>query len=138
MMDLYKNILRGSDSGFQSGPSSNVVSGSAAGCTTLVIIYPLDIAHTRLAADIDHTEVPGHSASLQGMAVHWGLYFARHDERVHGRAKSKRDLASWNRWLVAQEASFSRGAASDVFRSTGWAAILVLCYAEFKKFISRD
>uniref|UniRef100_A0A453F9V7 ADP/ATP translocase n=1 Tax=Aegilops tauschii subsp. strangulata TaxID=200361 RepID=A0A453F9V7_AEGTS len=25
---------------------------AAAGCTTLVIIYPLDIAHTRLAADI--------------------------------------------------------------------------------------
>ncbi|PWA49838.1 Adenine nucleotide translocator 1 [Artemisia annua] len=44
--DLYRSILRSRQSTFLSGPSANFIAGAAAGCTTLVIIYPLDIAHT--------------------------------------------------------------------------------------------
>lgn len=189
---------------FFAGPSANFIAGAAAGCTTLVIIYPLDIAHTRLAADIGRSEsrqfrgichflatirakdgvrgiYRGLPASLQGMIVHRGLYFGGFDtikEKMSG--DSSQHLALWKRWVAAQAVttsaglvsypldtvrrrmmmqsgleqpmydstmdcwkkiyrregvvSFYRGALSNVFRSTGAAAILVL-YDEVKKFM---
>jgi len=58
--DLYKSILRGGNSNpdnIFSGASANFVAGAAAGCISLILVYPLDIAHTCLAADIGRTEV---------------------------------------------------------------------------------
>jgi len=206
--DLYKSFLRGgnsSDNNLLPGATANFVAGAAAGCTTLVVVYPLDIAHTRLAADVGSTEVRqfrgiyhflttifhkdgvrgiyrGLPASLQGMVVHRGLYFGGFDTMKEILSeKSKPELALWKRWVVAQAvttsaglisypldtvrrrmmmqsgmeqpvynstldcwrkiyrteglASFYRGAFSNVFRSTGAAAILVL-YDEFKKFMN--
>ncbi|XP_071702942.1 probable ADP,ATP carrier protein At5g56450 [Rutidosis leptorrhynchoides] len=207
LKDLYRSILRSSNSQqltFLSGPLSNFIAGSAAGCTTLVIIYPLDIAHTRLAADLGRFEsrqfkgirhfltsvwakegfrgvYKGLPASLQGMVVHRGLYFGGFDtikEKMSKNAPS--DVVLWKRWIVAQGVttsagllsypmdtvrrrmmmqsgnerpvykntldcwrkiyvtegfgSFYRGALSNMFRSTGAAAILVL-YDEVKKFM---
>lgn len=205
--DLYKNILRSNsqEGDLLSGPSANFIAGSAAGCTTLIIIYPLDIAHTRLAADLGRTEtrqfrgichflrtiherdgIPGIyrglSASLQGMVVHRGLYFGGFDTIKDTMSRdSKSDIALWKRWVAAQAvttsagllsypldtvrrrmmmqsgvgqpmyrstldcwrkiykregfASFYRGALSNIFRSTGAAAVLVL-YDEIKKFMN--
>ncbi|KAK8550410.1 hypothetical protein V6N13_118928 [Hibiscus sabdariffa] len=208
LKDLYKNILRNGcfqDGHVFSGASVNFVAGAAAGCTTLILIYPLDIAHTRLAADIGRTDVRqfrgiyhflstirktdgirgiyrGLPASLHGMIVHRGLYFGGFDTMKEILSeKSESELALWKRWAVAQAvttsagllsypldtvrrqmmmqsglekpvyhstldcwrtiyrtegvASFYRGALSNVFRSTGSAAILVL-YDEVKKFMS--
>ncbi|KAH7572442.1 hypothetical protein ACOSP7_015601 [Xanthoceras sorbifolium] len=208
LKDLYRNILRNGysqDGNFMSGASANFLAGAAAGCTTLIIIYPLDIAHTRLAADIGRTEVRqfrgfyhflstickkdgirgvyrGLPASLHGMVVHRGLYFGGFDTiKEILSEESKPELALWKRWVVAQAvttsagllsypldtvrrrmmmqsglekpmykstvdcwrtiyrtegvASFYRGAVSNMFRSTGAAAILVL-YDEIKKFIN--
>ncbi|KAL3500770.1 hypothetical protein ACH5RR_039863 [Cinchona calisaya] len=205
LKDLYRNILRGQDNTFISGPSANFVAGSAAGCTTLIIIYPLDIAHTRLAADLGRTETRqfrgirhflgtiyekdgiqgiyrGLPASLQGMIVHRGLYFGGFDTIKEMMAEeSKPELALWKRWVVAQAvttsaglvsypldtvrrrmmmqsgleqpvyrstldcwrkiykteglSSFYRGALSNIFRSTGAAAVLVL-YDEIKRFMN--
>ncbi|KAI3728142.1 hypothetical protein L6452_16772 [Arctium lappa] len=207
LKDLYKSVLRSrssQQSTFLSGPSANFIAGAAAGCTTLVIIYPLDIAHTRLAADLGRMEsrqfhgirhflltvwakdgirgiYKGLPASLQGMVVHRGLYFGGFDtikERMSKDAPS--EVALWKRWIVAQAVttsagflsypmdtvrrrmmmqsgierpmyrstldcwktiytteglrSFYRGALSNIFRSTGAAAILVL-YDEVKKFM---
>ncbi|GAV85666.1 Mito_carr domain-containing protein [Cephalotus follicularis] len=207
LKDLYRNILRNDnsqDGTFVSGASANFIAGAAAGCTTLILIYPLDIAHTRLAADIGRTEVrqfrgvyhflttifkkdgipgvyKGLPASLQGMVVHRGLYFGGFDTMKEILSEeSKPDLALWKRWVVAQAvttsagllsypldtvrrrmmmqsgseqpiyhstldcwrkiyrteglASFYRGTVSNMFRSTGAAAILVL-YDEVKKFM---
>ncbi|CAI0448426.1 unnamed protein product [Linum tenue] len=206
LQDLYRNVLRspGQDGKFFAGPSANFIAGSAAGCTTLIIIYPLDIAHTRLAADIGRTDVRefkgvyhflttirkkegirgiyrGLPASLQGMVVHRGLYFGGFDTMKEILCEeAKPELPLWMRWLVAQAvttsaglfsypldtvrrrmmmqsgseqpmyrntgdcwrtiyrtegvASFYRGALSNMFRSTGAAAILVL-YDEVKKFM---
>ncbi|CAI0448425.1 unnamed protein product [Linum tenue] len=206
LKDLYRNVLRspGQDGKFFAGPSANFIAGSAAGCTTLIIIYPLDIAHTRLAADIGRTDVRefkgvyhflttirkkegirgiyrGLPASLQGMVVHRGLYFGGFDTMKEILCEeAKPELPLWMRWLVAQAvttsaglfsypldtvrrrmmmqsgseqpmyrntgdcwrtiyrtegvASFYRGALSNMFRSTGAAAILVL-YDEVKKFM---
>ncbi|KAK8547362.1 hypothetical protein V6N13_098072 [Hibiscus sabdariffa] len=208
LKDLYKNILRNGyfqDGHVFSGASVNFVAGAAAGCTTLILIYPLDIAHTRLAADIGRSDVRqfrgiyhflstirktdgirgiyrGLPASLHGMIVHRGLYFGGFDTMKEILSeKSESELALWKRWAVAQAvttsagllsypldtvrrrmmmqsglekpvyhstldcwrtifrtegvASFYRGALSNVFRSTGSAAILVL-YDEVKKFMS--
>ncbi|TQE11124.1 hypothetical protein C1H46_003130 [Malus baccata] len=208
LKDLYRNLLRtghSQDGHFLAGPSANFIAGAAAGCTTLIIIYPLDIAHTRLAADIGRTEVRqfqgiyhflstirqkdgikgiyrGLPASLQGMIIHRGLYFGGFDTMKEILSEdSNRDLPLWQRWVVAQAVttsagllsypldtvrrrmmmqsgleqrmydntldcwrqiyrregvvSFYRGAVSNVFRSTGAAAILVL-YDEVKKFMN--
>ncbi|KAL0327488.1 UNVERIFIED_CONTAM: putative ADP,ATP carrier protein [Sesamum angustifolium] len=207
LKDLYRNILRSNsqEGAFLSGPSANFIAGSAAGCTTLIIIYPLDIAHTRLAADIGRTEARqfrgirhflstihkkdgirgiyrGLPASLQGMVVHRGLYFGGFDtiKEIMSR-ESESDVALWKRWVAAQAVttaagllsypldtvrrrmmmqsglekpmyhstldcwrkiyqiegftSFYRGAMSNIFRSTGAAAVLVL-YDEIKKFMN--
>ncbi|XP_027356320.1 probable ADP,ATP carrier protein At5g56450 [Abrus precatorius] len=208
LKDLYRSMLRGgnsSDNNIFSGASANFIAGAAAGCTTLVLVYPLDIAHTRLAADVGRTEVRefrgiyhflatifhkdgirgiyrGLPASLHGMVVHRGLYFGGFDTMKEILSEeSKPELVLWKRWVVAQAvttsaglvsypldtvrrrmmmqsgmeqpvynstldcwrkiyrkeglASFYRGAVSNVFRSTGAAAILVL-YDEVKKFMN--
>ncbi|KAJ7966418.1 Mitochondrial ADP/ATP carrier protein [Quillaja saponaria] len=208
LKDLYKNMLRGGnyyDNHLFSGASANFIAGSAAGCTTLILVYPLDIAHTRLAADIGRTEVRqfrgiyhflttifekdgirgiyrGLPASIHGMVVHRGIYFGGFDTMKEILSEeSKGELALWQRWVVAQAVttsagllsypldtvrrrmmmqsgmeqpvyhstldcwrkiyrkeglvSFYRGAVSNMFRSTGAAAILVL-YDEVKKFMN--
>ncbi|KAM0059251.1 putative mitochondrial carrier protein [Helianthus debilis subsp. tardiflorus] len=209
LKDLYKSILRNrndsQNSTFISGPSANFIAGAAAGCTTLVLIYPLDIAHTRLAADLGKTDsrqfegirhflatiwardgirgvYKGLPASLQGMVVHRGLYFGGFDTMKEKMSKNTPlEVALWKRWIVAQAVttsagllsypldtvrrrmmmqsgierpmyrstldcwktiykteglgSFYRGALSNMFRSTGAAAILVL-YDEVKKFMN--
>ncbi|KAL8503904.1 hypothetical protein ACS0TY_022581 [Phlomoides rotata] len=207
LKDLYRNILRGNSQkgDLLSGPSANFIAGSLAGCTTLIIIYPLDIAHTRLAADLGRTETRqfrgirhflttvhkkegirgvyrGLPASLHGMVVHRGLYFGGFDTIKEMMAKeSELEVALWKRWVAAQAvttaagmlsypldtvrrrmmmqsgldqpmyrstmdcwrkiyrvegiASFYRGAMSNIFRSTGAAAVLVL-YDEIKKFMN--
>lgn len=208
--DLYRNILRSGhfqEGHFTPAASANFIAGAAAGCTTLIIIYPLDIAHTRLAADIGRTEsrqfrgishflstvrkkhgirgiYKGLPASLHGMIIHRGLYFGGFDtikERMASSSdRSNAEVALWKRWVVAQAvttsagllsypldtvrrrmmmqsglerpmymstldcwrkiyrtggvASFYHGALSNMFRSTGAAAILVL-YDEVKKFL---
>ncbi|KAL6985538.1 hypothetical protein U1Q18_018914 [Sarracenia purpurea var. burkii] len=208
LKDLYRNILRSGNSQetrFVSGIPANFIAGAAAGCTTLIIIYPLDIAHTRLAADLGKPDARqfhgishflttickkdgirgiyrGLPASLHGMVVHRGLYFGGFDTIKETMSEgSKLELALWKRWVVAQAVttsagllsypmdtvrrrmmmqsgleqpmyrstwecwrkiyqlegviSFYRGAYSNMFRSTGAAAILVL-YDEVKKFMN--
>ncbi|EPS65046.1 hypothetical protein M569_09732, partial [Genlisea aurea] len=141
LKDLYRNILRGNarEGDLLSGPFSNFVAGSAAGCTTLIIIYPLDIAHTRLAADLGRTDARqfrgirhflrtihrrsgikgiyrGLPASLQGMIVHRGLYFGGFDTAKEMMSSSSRDgedgVALWKRWATAQAITTAAGLVS--------------------------
>ncbi|XP_058073898.1 probable ADP,ATP carrier protein At5g56450 [Magnolia sinica] len=202
LKDLYRTMLRSGDDHFLSGAPANFMAGAAAGCTTLVIIYPLDIAHTRLAADVGRTGIRqfrgiihflntiykkdgirgiyrGLPASLHGMIIHRGLYFGGFDTAKEMMSKeSNPNIPLWKRWVMAQAVttsagllsypldtvrrrimmqsgleqpmyqstldcwkkiyrmegvvSFYRGAVSNMFRSTGAAAILVL-YDEIKK-----
>ncbi|KAI3979403.1 hypothetical protein MKX01_001595 [Papaver californicum] len=208
LKDLYKNILRSEGSPcnqLMAGAPANFIAGASAGCTTLIIIYPLDIAHTRLAADLGRNEARqfkgivhflssirkkdgikgvyrGLPASLHGMVVHRGLYFGGFDTvKEMLSEKSEPELQLWKRWVAAQAVttsagllsypldtvrrrmmmqsgsekpmyqstldcwkkiyrtegvrSYYRGAVSNMFRSTGAAAILVL-YDEVKKFMN--
>ncbi|OAY77218.1 putative ADP,ATP carrier protein [Ananas comosus] len=207
LKDLYRSMLKGEETSannqlFRSIATTNFIAGAAAGCTTLVIIYPLDIAHTRLAADVGHTDsrqfrgichflhtiyqkngirgiYRGLPASLHGMVIHRGLYFGGFDTVKDCLITNESPL--WKRWVAAQAVtttaglisypldtvrrrmmmqsgmekpvydstldcwrkiyrleglgSFYRGALSNMFRSTGAAAILVL-YDEVKKFMN--
>lgn len=206
LKDLYRDILKNEDDGppIMSGTAANFFAGAAAGCTTLIVVYPLDIAHTRLAADIGKGDARqfrgiyhflttiyklegilglyrGLPASLHGMIIHRGLYFGGFDTVKEILTKEANlELVLWKRWLAAQAVttsagllsypfdtvrrrmmmqsgleqqmykntfdcwktiyrmegftSFYRGAVSNMFRSTGAAAILVL-YDEVKKFM---
>ncbi|KAL0734891.1 hypothetical protein Bca4012_011101 [Brassica carinata] len=208
LKDLYRGLLRNSSSQENhvfSGALANFIAGSAAGCTALIVVYPLDIAHTRLAADVGKKEARqfrgihhflttvhrkdgvrgiyrGLPASLHGVIVHRGLYFGGFDTvKEFFSEDTKPELALWKRWVLAQGvttsaglasypldtvrrrimmqsgierpmysstldcwkkiyrveglASFYRGALSNMFRSTGSAAILVF-YDEVKKFLN--
>ncbi|KAJ0266958.1 ADP,ATP carrier protein [Hirschfeldia incana] len=205
LKDLYRGLLRNNGNHALSGTLANFIAGSAAGCTALIVVYPLDIAHTRLAADVGNKEARqfrgirhflstvhrkdgvrgiyrGLPASLHGVIVHRGLYFGGFDtvKEVFSEG-AKPELALWKRWVLAQGvttsaglasypldtvrrrimmqsgierpmysstldcwrkiyrveglASFYRGALSNMFRSTGSAAILVF-YDEVKKFLN--
>ncbi|KAK9699745.1 hypothetical protein RND81_08G193300 [Saponaria officinalis] len=206
LKDLYRDILKNEDDGppIMSGAAANFFAGAAAGCSTLILVYPLDIAHTRLAADIGKADARqfrgiyhfmstvyrvdgirglyrGLPASFHGMVVHRGIYFGGFDTIKDILTKEANlELALWKRWLVAQAVtttagllsypfdtvrrrmmmqsglektmyentldcwktiyrtegfpSFYRGAVSNMFRSTGAAAILVL-YDEVRKFM---
>lgn len=209
LQDFYKARFRNGyyQDHIMAGPLGNFAAGAAAGCTTLVIVYPLDITHTRLAADIGRTEARqfrgifhflktiylkdgahgiyrGLPASLHGVVVHRSLYFGGFDTAKEMMSKESNPyLPLWQRWLMAQAvttsaglisypldtvrrrmmmqsgmekpayqstldcwrqiyrkegpASFYRGALSNMFRSTGAAAVLVL-YDEIKKFLHRE
>ncbi|XP_057823851.2 probable ADP,ATP carrier protein At5g56450 isoform X1 [Cryptomeria japonica] len=132
--DLYRTMLISGqlhEKPLAKAPS-NFLAGAAAGCTTLVIIYPLDIAHTRLAADIGKTEARqfkglfhflktihqkdglrgvyrGLPASLQGMIVHRGLYFGGFDTIKDMMLQDASHPAFWKRWLAAQAVTTSAG-----------------------------
>ncbi|XP_042509324.1 probable ADP,ATP carrier protein At5g56450 [Macadamia integrifolia] len=139
LKDLYRTILRSGnpqDHPLMSGPLANFTAGAAAGCTTLIIIYPLDIAHTRLAADVGKTEARqfrgiwhflgtirkkdgikgiynGLPASLHGMIIHRGLYFGGFDTLKEMMSEeSKPELELWKRWVVAQAVTTSAGLLS--------------------------
>jgi solute carrier family 25 (adenine nucleotide translocator) protein 4/5/6/31 len=140
LQDLYKNILRNGNhqnGSILSGAPANFIAGAAAGCTTLILIYTLEIAHTRLSADIGRTDVRqfrgichflttiynkdgirgvyrGLPASLHGMVVHRSLYFGGFDtlkEILSGEA-AEPELAPWKRWVVAQAVTTSAGLMS--------------------------
>ncbi|GJW10478.1 probable ADP,ATP carrier protein [Tanacetum coccineum] len=115
--------------------------GAAAGCTTLVIIYPLDIAHTQLAADDGRKESLQFKGICHFLTIVWtkmssaddrGLYLDEFDiikEKMSKDASSK--VALWNRWIVAQAVTTNtfdcwKTIYTNMFRSTGAAAVLVL------------
>ncbi|XP_066368867.1 probable ADP,ATP carrier protein At5g56450 [Miscanthus floridulus] len=137
LKDLYRSILKdagtSADNKFTSIALSNFLAGAAAGCTTLVLIYPLDIAHTRLAADIGRTDTRqfrgirhfiqtiyktngirgiyrGLPASLQGMVVHRGLYFGGFDTAKDVLVPLESPL--WQRWVAAQAVTSMAGLIS--------------------------
>lgn len=138
--DLYRTLLasgqRSDDMLITAG--KNFLAGAAAGCTALIVVYPLDIAHTRLAADMGRSEArqfkgllhfmntiyqrggmkglyKGLPASLQGMVVHRSVYFGGFDTAKDIMSNKSQNLPFWKRWLAAQAATTSAGLLSYPF-----------------------
>jgi len=137
LKDFYRTMLTSGqlhEKPLSKAPS-NFLAGSLAGCTTLIIIYPLDIAHTRLAADIGKREARqfkglfhflktihqkdgfkgvyrGLPASLHGMIVHRGLYFGGFDTVKDMMLQDSPHIPFWKRWIVAQAVTTSAGLLS--------------------------
>ena len=84
--------------------AANLASGGAAGATSLLIVYPLDFARTRLGADVGKTAAerefkglgdcivksykadglirglyPGFISSVQGIIIYRAIYFGAYD-----------------------------------------------------------
>ncbi|KAG0486829.1 hypothetical protein HPP92_008924 [Vanilla planifolia] len=136
LKDLYRAMLRGEasqENAMTSAATANFLAGASAGCTTLILIYPLDIAHTRLAADIGRSDsrqfrgiyhflrtihqtdgirgiYRGLPASLHGMVVHRGLYFGGFDTAKEFLVSE--DSALWKRWVTAQLVTTTAGLVS--------------------------
>ncbi|CAI2376208.1 unnamed protein product [Moneuplotes crassus] len=103
----------------------NIISGSAAGATSLLIVYPLDFARTRLAADCGiHSQrqfsslsnciqtiyskeqlrglYRGIRVSLLGIVVYRGAYFGLYDTGYAILFQNKEDRTFTKLWAFAQ------------------------------------
>ncbi|EPB75381.1 ADP/ATP translocase 1 domain protein [Ancylostoma ceylanicum] len=105
--------------------AGNLASGGAAGATSLLIIYPLDFARTRLATDIgrganrefsgfvDCTRkivrsdgvsglYRGFSSSIQGIIIYRASYFGLFDTITGTIVEDKKTLSFLQAWVIGQ------------------------------------
>ena len=127
-------LRSGNEDSFLFGLFANFIVGALAGWTSLVVVYPLDIAHTRLATDIGKIEVHqfqgthhllttthkadgirgiyrGLPASLQGIIVHREIYFVAFDT-MKERMCNGPEVPLWKCYRGAQAVSTSAGLIS--------------------------
>ncbi|KAL6742793.1 hypothetical protein Aduo_015904 [Ancylostoma duodenale] len=126
--DTYqKYFLRGVDKSerFWRYFAGNLASGGAAGATSLLIIYPLDFARTRLATDIgrganrefsgfvDCTRkivrsdgvsglYRGFNFSIQGIIIYRASYFGLFDTITGTIVEDKKTLSFLQAWVIGQ------------------------------------
>lgn len=137
--DTYKNIfLKGVDKKkeFTKFFIGNLASGGAAGATSLCVVYPLDFARTRLAADVGKgtdreftglvdcivkifkTDGPiglyrGFLVSVQGIIIYRAAYFGLFDTvKSVAVGDSKESLNFFVTWGIAQVVTVSSGILS--------------------------
>jgi len=118
---------------------ANVASGGAAGASSLLIVYPLDFARTRLAADLGKGNerqfnglvdclkkitgkggpqalYQGFGVSVQGIIVYRGAYFGLYDTAkgvIFGENEKNANI--FFKWVVAQTVTAASGIISYPF-----------------------
>jgi len=117
---------------------ANVASGGAAGASSLLIVYPLDFARTRLAADVGKGKsreftglfnclgsvykrtgffslYQGFGVSVQGIIVYRGTYFGMYDSAKGALFEDEKKANFFAKWGVAQVVTALAGVASYPF-----------------------
>lgn len=115
--------------------AGNLASGGAAGATSLCVVYPLDFARTRMAADIGKgsnrefngladclvkivkSDGPiglyrGFFVSVQGIIIYRAAYFGFFDTAKSMVTKEGQDLNFFAAWALAQVVTVSSGVLS--------------------------
>jgi solute carrier family 25 (adenine nucleotide translocator) protein 4/5/6/31 len=116
----------------------NLASGGLAGAGSLLIVYPLDFARTRLAADVGTNKTreftglvdclsktikrggpaamyQGFGVSVQGIIVYRGAYFGMYDTAKGVLFKDERSASFVAKWAVAQAVTAAAGVLSYPF-----------------------
>ncbi|CAL8470429.1 g9971 [Coccomyxa elongata] len=116
----------------------NMASGGLAGAGSLLIVYPLDFARTRLAADLGKTGAreftglldclskvvkrggfmslyQGFGVSVQGIIVYRGAYFGLYDTAKGVLFKDEKTANFFAKWAVAQAVTAAAGVLSYPF-----------------------
>jgi solute carrier family 25 (adenine nucleotide translocator) protein 4/5/6/31 len=133
--DFYKGYLEQPRSaGFAMCLLGNMASGGAAGATSLLVVYPLDFARTRLAADVGKAGqreftglvdciskvakkggplalYQGFGVSVQGIIMYRGAYFGLYDTGV--AVIEPKSLVY--KWMIAQTVTALSGFFSYPF-----------------------
>ncbi|BES87977.1 unnamed protein product [Nesidiocoris tenuis] len=140
--DVYKKIfMEGIDKKTQFGKYflANLASGGAAGASSLSIVYPLDFARTRLAADVGKTGSSGRQynglvdclvktfksdgplglyrgfvVSVQGIIIYRAAYFGLYDTALAALPSQGKKNPFVN-FLIAEVVTTSAGLASYPF-----------------------
>eukprot|EP00189_Rhodosorus_marinus_P004884 CAMPEP_0113960870 /NCGR_PEP_ID=MMETSP0011_2-20120614/4971_1 /TAXON_ID=101924 /ORGANISM="Rhodosorus marinus" /LENGTH=355 /DNA_ID=CAMNT_0000972403 /DNA_START=368 /DNA_END=1435 /DNA_ORIENTATION=+ /assembly_acc=CAM_ASM_000156 len=138
--DTFKNMFPKYDPKTQFWPffGANLASGGAAGASSLLIVYPLDFARTRLAADVGKgkereftglldclTKIArrsgyfslyqGFGVSVQGIIVYRGAYFGLFDTMKGLLFENEKEANILAKWLVAQLVTTAAGVLSYPF-----------------------
>lgn len=116
-----------------------MASGSLAGAGSLLIVYPLDFARTRLAADTGSGKTreftglvdclsktvkrggmaslyQGFGVSVQGIVVYRGAYFGMYDTAIGALfGEDAKNTSIFYKWMVAQTVTTAAGVISYPF-----------------------
>jgi len=118
--------------------ATNLASGGLAGAASLLIVYPLDFARTRLATDVGKgsnrefnglldciTKVArnggvgalyqGFGVSVQGIIVYRGAYFGMYDTAKGVLLKDEKNASIVYKWMIAQAVTAAAGVVSYPF-----------------------
>jgi solute carrier family 25 (adenine nucleotide translocator) protein 4/5/6/31 len=116
----------------------NLASGGAAGATSLLFVYPLDFARTRLAADVGKGKsrmytglancistiyktdgakglYQGFGISVGGIIVYRAAFFGGYDTLRDVMLKDPKTAPVWQKWMVAQVVTTVAGIVSYPF-----------------------
>lgn len=117
---------------------TNLASGGLAGACSLLIVYPLDFARTRLAADVGTGKArefnglvdclrktaqrggplalyQGFGVSVQGIIVYRGAYFGLYDTAKGVIFEDEKKASVLAKWVVAQSVTAASGIISYPF-----------------------
>jgi len=117
---------------------ANMASGGAAGACSLLLVYPLDYARTRLGADVGSGKTRefnglfdcigktakkggvgslynGFGVSVQGIVVYRGAYFGLYDTAKGALLKDEKNASILAKWAIAQAVTAAAGVISYPF-----------------------
>jgi len=138
--DRYKQIFQHWDpkTDFWKFFAGNLASGGAAGATSLLFVYPLDFARTRLAADVGTGKnrqftglgncisqiyksdgmkglYQGFGVSVGGIIVYRAAFFGGYDTAKQVFLKDPKKAPFWQNWIIAQFVTMAAGVISYPF-----------------------